>query len=101
MQFATSGHTNTGWSVLRQVKLNGLSSEDANAVLRDMEVPALQNELQHQNHRFYKVKNNNRLQIQPPSFLAALTDPNNTAPQFCSWFLSHHTLMLDGPIVFN
>jgi ABC-type cobalamin/Fe3+-siderophores transport system ATPase subunit len=94
-QYCRGGHKDANGLLLEGVKFQGLTPELAKQAIERIRQPARPGESQHMDHIFVGSRYG-RQQVPARSLTEAIQDPASNTSGFCSWYLRHLTLMLDG-----
>ena len=94
-RFCTDGHKNMTDVVLDHVEFDEFSSEKAEEKIAHVTLHPHATESVHPNHVIVGKKGV-RHQLPKEELRLALTHANNRVAQFCQWYLTYNTLILDG-----
>lgn len=94
-RYCRNGHKDANDLLLEELKFTGLDSERALQSIERIRQPANPGESQHMEHVFVGSRHG-RQQVPIEQLTRAIEDPANNLSAFCSWYLRHLTLMLDG-----
>jgi len=94
-QFCTNGQINATWKILDNIIFTGTSEDDVAEKIRHVQLQPNRGETQHPNHIFVGKKGA-RHQVPEQTLKNVVADPSLHVNQFCSWYLSYNTLILDG-----
>lgn len=96
-KFCRSGQRHPKNMVLEELHFEGIEPPDVESSLRKIEVPANDNESIDGNSIFIGSPKHGRQKVAKESLRGVLASPASNLAGFCQWFLTHQTLMLDGP----
>lgn len=94
-RICTSGRPLPSDAILHSVVYDELPAERIPEITRALTLRPRRSEAINPGH-IIVGRHNQRLQVPQSQFDAALRNPNAQSRQFCNWFLSLHTLMLNG-----
>lgn len=93
--YCRSGSKDANSLLLESVQFFGLAPEAAKGAIEKIRQPPRPGESQHIEHIFVGSRYG-RQQVPVGVLSAAMADPASNSSAFCSWYLKHLTLMLDG-----
>ena len=94
-QFCSTGNRNTNGKIIDDVDFESFSEEEAKEKARKVTLKPTANEAVQPDH-IIVGKRGRRNQIPELQFLQTISDPNIQKRQFCSWYLTYNTLILNG-----
>jgi predicted ATPase len=94
-QFCSSGNTNPSDVILDKIEFKPLSAEAAEEKIQKVTLrPNLSEMIPPPN--ILVGKRSYRAQVPKQELINSLIDPNGRSSQFCQWYLTYNTLILDG-----
>src|SRR5262249_55582959 len=94
-QYCNSGHKNAFDVILDTIEFEKMSAGDAERHIQSITLKPNARETLHPDHVIVGSRGN-RQQVPKKPLLAALQAPQEQVIQFCRWYLTYNTLILNG-----